>query len=133
MVNGALRRGAKADGDRCERKGQIVDIPNHSCKPSADGLQAEMIRRFRHKGLEALFRTGSVKGIDAQLAAKLRRMLARLNDGPLPDAMSLPGYRLHQLKGDRKGSWSVWVSANYRLIFDIEGEDATNVDFGDYH
>jgi plasmid maintenance system killer protein len=37
--------------------------------------------RFRHKGLEALFRTGSAKGLDAQLAGKLRRMLARLNDG----------------------------------------------------
>jgi proteic killer suppression protein len=93
----------------------------------------DVIRRFRHKGLEALFRTGSAKGIDAQLAAKLRRMLARLSDGPLPDAMALPGYRLHQLKGDRRGSWSVWVSGNYRLIFDIEGEDATNVDFVDYH
>jgi toxin HigB-1 len=103
------------------------------CKPSVDGLHSIMIKRFRHKGLESLFLTGSRKGIDAQLAAKLRRMLLRLNDGPLPDAMSLPGYRLHQLKGDRKGSWSVWVSGNYRLIFDIEGEDATNVDFEDYH
>lgn len=92
-----------------------------------------MIKRFRHKGLEVLFRTGSAKGIDAQLAAKLRRMLTRLNDGPLPDAMSLPGYRLHPLKGERKGSWSVWVSGNYRLIFDIEGEDAANVDFEEYH
>jgi proteic killer suppression protein len=92
-----------------------------------------VIKRFRHKGLEALFRTGSVKGIDAQLAGKLRRILLRLSDGPLPEAMALPGYRLHQLKGDRKGSWSVWVSGNYRLTFDIEGEDATNVDFEDYH
>lgn len=92
-----------------------------------------MIRRFRHKGLEALFRTGNGKGVDAQLAPKLRRMLARLNDGPLPEAMSLPGYKLHQLKGELKGSWAVWVSGNYRLIFDIEGEDATNVDFEDYH
>lgn len=92
-----------------------------------------MIKRFRHKGLESLFLTGGTKGVDAQLAAKLRRMLLRLNDGPLPHAMSLPGYRLHQLKGDRKGSWSVWVSGHYRLIFDIEGEDATNVDFEDYH
>lgn len=55
-----------------------------------------------------------------------------------PDAMSLPGYGLstqgRPLKGDPKGScWSVWVSRNYRLIFDIEGEDATNVDFEDYH
>jgi len=82
-----------------------------------------MIKRFRHKGLEALFLTGSTKGIDAQLAEKLRRILARLNDGPLPEAVALPGYRLHQLKGDRKGSWSVWVSGNYRLTFDIEGQD----------
>ena len=88
-----------------------------------------MIRRFRHKGLEALFQTGSAKSLDAQL----RWMLARLNDGPLPDAMSLPGYRLHQLKGERKGIWSVWVSGNYRLTFEMEGEDATNVDFEDYH
>jgi proteic killer suppression protein len=92
-----------------------------------------VINRFRHKGLETLFLTGSTKGVDSQLAAKLRRMLLRLNDGPLPDAMRLPGYRLHQLKGDREGSWSVWVSGNYRLVFDIEGEDATNVDFEDYH
>jgi proteic killer suppression protein len=92
-----------------------------------------MIKRFRHKGLEALFRSGSTKGLDAQLAAKLRRMLIRLNDGPLPDAMSLPGYKLHQLRGDRKGSWSVWGTGNFRLIFDIEGEDATNVDLQDYH
>ena len=99
----------------------------------AYGLQLPMIRRFRHKGLEALFRTGSAKALDAQLAGKLRRMLARLKDGPLPDAMSLPGYRLHRLKGERKSTWSVWVSGNYRLTFEIEGEDATNVDFEDYH
>ena len=92
-----------------------------------------MVNRFRHKGLETLFLTGSTKGVDSELAAKLRRMLLRLNDGPLPDAMRLPGYRLHQLKGDREGSWSVWLSGNYRLVFDIEGEDATNVDFEDYH
>ncbi len=105
--------------------------PDRACKPSYDGLRTATIKRFRHKGLEALFRTGSVKGVDAQLAAKLRRMLMRLNDGPLPDAMALPGYRLHPLKGDRRGSWAVWVSGNYRLVFD--GEDAANVDFEDYH
>ncbi len=76
-----------------------------------------MIKRFRHKGLERLFLKGSAKGIDARIASKLRRMLARLNDGPLPEAMALPGYRLHQLKGDRAGCWSVWVTGNYRLIF----------------
>jgi len=92
-----------------------------------------VIKRFRHKGLEALFRRGTTKGLDAQLAEKLRRMLARLKDGPLPESMSLPGYRLHRLKGERSGTWSVTVSGNYRLTFEIEGEDATNVDFEDYH
>jgi len=43
------------------------------------------------------------------------------------------GHELRQLKGERKGIWSVWVSGNYRLTFEIEGEDATNVDFEDYH
>ena len=92
-----------------------------------------MIKRFRHKGLETLFLTGNTKGIDAQLAEKLRRMLLRLDNGPLPEAMALPAYRLHQLRGDRKGTWSVWASGNFRLTFEIEGADATNVDLEDYH
>jgi len=92
-----------------------------------------MIKSFRHKGLEALFRSGSTKGVDAQLAGKLRRMLKRLSDGPLPDAMSLPGYRLHKLAGERKDAWTVWLSGNYRLTFIIEGEDAAGVDFEDHH
>lgn len=104
-----------------------------SCQPLVDGLHSLVIKRFRHKGLETLFSTGSTKGVDAQLAAKLRRMLLRLNDGPLPEAMALPAYRLHPLKGDRKGSWSAWVTGNTRLTFDIDGEDATNIDLEDYH
>jgi proteic killer suppression protein len=92
-----------------------------------------MIKRFRHKGLEALFRTGSTKGVHPQLAPKLRRALSRLNDGPLPEAMALPSFRLHPLKGDREGMWSVWITGNYRLTFEIDGEDATNVDLEDYH
>ena len=103
------------------------------CKPIADGIHSRMIKRFRHKGLESLFRTGSTKGVDPQLARKLRHILLRLKDGPLPEAMKLPGFRLHPLKGDRQGTWSVWVTGNYRLTFEIEDSDATNVDLEDYH
>jgi toxin HigB-1 len=60
-----------------------------------------VIKRFRHKGLETLFKACSTKGVDAGLADKLRRMLLRLNDWPLPEAMALPGYRLHPFKGER--------------------------------
>ena len=103
------------------------------CQPSADSLHCGVIKRFCHKGLETLFLTGSAKGIDPALAPKLRRMLSHLNDGPLPKAMMPPGYRLHQLKGDRKGSWAAWVTGNYRLVFEIDGEDADNVDLVDHH
>ena len=92
-----------------------------------------MIKRFRHKGRQALFETESTRGVDPHHAAKLRRMLLLLHAGPLPESMRIPGFRLHQLKGDQKGRWSVWVSGNYRLTFDIDGEDATDVDFEDYH
>lgn len=71
--------------------------------------------------------------MDAKFAPEVRRILARLNDGPSPEAMALLVYRLRQLEGDRKGTWSVWVSGNYRVTFDIYGEDATNVDLVDYH
>src|SRR5271156_444068 len=62
-----------------------------------------------HQGDRLLM--GNTKGIDVQLAEKLRRMLLRLDNGPLPEAMALPAYRLHQLRGDRRGTWSVWASA----------------------
>ncbi len=104
-----------------------------ACKPFTDGIHSRMIKRFRHKGLETLFRTGSTKGVDPRLAPKLRHILARLNDGPLPETMDLPGFRLHRLKGDRQGTWSVWVSGNYRMTFEIEDGEAMNVDLEDYH
>jgi proteic killer suppression protein len=92
-----------------------------------------MIKSFRHKGVERLLLEGSAKGLDSRMIEKLRRMLARLNDGPLPTAMQLPGYKLHELRGARKGTWAAWVTGNFRLTFTIEGEDAANVDLEDYH
>ncbi len=92
-----------------------------------------MIKRFRHNGLERFFRTGDTSGINPQQAARLRRLLTSLNASAGPGGMSLPGYRLHPLKGDREGEWAVSVSGNWRLVFEFEGEDATRVDLIDYH
>jgi proteic killer suppression protein len=47
--------------------------------------------------------------------------------------MNLPGYRLHQLRGDRKGEWAVWISGNWRLVFVFEDTNASDVDLVDYH
>ena len=47
--------------------------------------------------------------------------------------MNLPGFKLHRLKGDLKGFWSVTVRANWRVIFRFEEGDAYDVDLIDYH
>ncbi len=92
-----------------------------------------MIRSFRHKGLEALFRTGSKAGIQPQHAAKLRRQLGVLDAAAGPGDMDIAGWKLHTLKGGLKGHWAVWVDASWRLTFAFEGADATVVDYQDYH
>lgn len=92
-----------------------------------------MIWQFRHKGLERLFARGDASGVNPQFAAKLRRTLILLDRGKDPAALNIPGYRLHQLKGGRRGQWSVTVSGNWRLVFEFAGEHATNVDLVDYH
>jgi proteic killer suppression protein len=92
-----------------------------------------MIRRFRHKGVERFFQSGDTRWINAQHAARLRRLLTTLNTSTGPAGMNLPGYRLHRLTGDRQGQWAVSVSGNWRLVFEFEDEDATEVDLVDYH
>lgn len=92
-----------------------------------------MIKRFRHKGLARFFETGDTRGINAQHANWLRILLTSLNSAETPADMNLPGYRLHQLKGERKGQWAVSVSGNWRLVFVFEGSDTTDVDLVDYH
>ena len=92
-----------------------------------------MIKGFRHKGLEQFFTTGTTRGINAQHAAKLRRLLTALHTAEGPENLNQPNYRLHPLHGDRKGQWSIWVSGNWRLVFEFDGKDAANVDLIDYH
>jgi proteic killer suppression protein len=60
-------------------------------------------------------------------------MLLLLEESTEPGGMSVPSFRLHPLKGERKGQWAVWVSGNWRLIFAFEGENASDVDLEDYH
>jgi toxin HigB-1 len=92
-----------------------------------------MIRRFRHKGLERLATSGDTRGVNAQHAKRLRRLLLSLSTATSPSNMDIAGYRLHRLTGDFKGFWAVSVSGNWRLVFRFESEDATDVDLVDYH
>ena len=92
-----------------------------------------MVRNFRHKGLHRFFTKSDYRGIPAQHAARIERLLDRLEASAKPEDMDLPGYRFHPLKGDRKGVYAVSVSGNLRLTFRFDGQHATDVDLEDYH
>lgn len=92
-----------------------------------------MIWSFRRKGLKLLFENANRSKVKASDARKIERILARLNEAGEVKDMALPGYKLHPLKGDLAGFWSVWVSGNWRIIFRFEGVNAHDVDLIDYH
>jgi len=92
-----------------------------------------MIRSFRHKGLEKFFLKGIKSGVQAKHTARLRIILGRLNAATTPKDMDLPGLKLHELRGHRRGVWSVWVSGNWHVTFRFDEMDAELVDYEDYH
>ena len=92
-----------------------------------------MIRSFRHKGLKLLFEKGNRRKVQSDHADKIARILARLEEASEIGNMDLPGFRLHPLKGDLAGFWSVTVSGNWRVVFRFEGGHAGDVNLVDYH
>jgi len=78
-------------------------------------------------------RRGDYRGVPAQSAARIERILDRLDAAMRRDDVNLPGYRFHRLRGDRVGMYAVTVTGNWRITFAFEGEDATRVDLEDYH
>ncbi len=92
-----------------------------------------MIVSFRHKGLKLLFERGDRRKVLPDHADKIERILARLEEASGVGNMDLPGFRLHPLKGNLAGFWSVTVSGNWRIVFRFEGGHASDVDLIDYH
>ncbi len=92
-----------------------------------------MIRGFKHRGLKRLYERGDRSGIRTDLLEAVEDILGRLDRATTPQALNLPGYRLHPLKGDLRGFWSVTVRANWRIIFRFDEEDAFDIELIDYH
>ena len=92
-----------------------------------------MIQSFRHKGLEAFYRTGSKAGIQPDHAAKLKILLTALDAAASTFDLKPPHWRLHPLKGTYKGYWSLTVNGNWRVIFQFKETDVILVDYLDYH
>jgi proteic killer suppression protein len=92
-----------------------------------------VIRSIRHKGLNRLYEDDDHRGVIAEHLVRLRDILARLDAARAVTDMDMPGFRLHPLKGEMKGFWSVTVRANWRVIFRFADDDAFDVDYLDYH
>jgi proteic killer suppression protein len=92
-----------------------------------------VIKSFKHKGISKFFESGSKQGIQAKHSSKLRLQLVALDTARTIDDMDLPGYKLHDLKGSRKGIWSISVSGNWRITFEFIDGNAYIVNYEDYH
>ena len=89
---------------------------------------------FRNRELERFWRYGEVRGVARQYEAKLRAMLTTIEEAEtITEIDTIPGWRLHPLRGDRKGTWSLKLSRNQRLTFRVAGSAVSEIDFEDYH
>ena len=92
-----------------------------------------MIQKFKHKGIKQLFESGASSGVNPKHVMRIRKILALIETAESLEDMDLPGLELHQLRGNRKGTWAVKVSGNWRITFKIQNGDAFDVNYEDYH
>lgn len=94
------------------------------------------IRNVIHKELRRLIEDDDPSGLQPAVTAKLRRMISFLQDMEREDELrSVPSWKDHQLTGDRKGTWSLFVPKNWRLTFRIDQDEIEiiELDYEDYH
>ncbi len=92
-----------------------------------------MVGNIRHKGLREFFQDGNKAGIAAGHVRKLRLILTALNSAESVMDLSAPIYRLHALRGNRKGRWAMDVSGAWRVTFEFRDVEAIDVDYEQYH
>jgi len=93
-----------------------------------------IIHSVQHRGLLRLIEDDDTRELRTDLVKRLRNILAMLISASDMNAVSgPPGWRIHQLKGDRAGTWSISVSGNWRITFDIEQGEICNLNLEDYH
>ena len=92
-----------------------------------------MIKSFIHKGLQKFYENGTTKGIQFEHSKKIKIRLSALDTALVIEDLALPGFNLHQLKGERTEIYSIKVSGNWRITFRFENGDVEIVNYEDYH
>lgn len=94
------------------------------------------IRNVLHKGLRRFIEEDDASGVPAAVIPKLRKIVSFLQDmEEEAELRSVPGWKAHQLTGDRKGTWSLFLTKNWRLTFRIDqtAVEIFDLDYEDYH
>ena len=92
------------------------------------------IRSVKHRGLLRLIEDDDSREIRPDLVKRVRNILAVLRSAAdIDGVIGPPGWRIHQLKGDRAGTWSISASGNWRVTFELEQDEICNLDLEDYH
>ena len=119
--------GGRTIGDRSGQTKEPID----SC--TGTRYNQFMIRSFHHRGLRRLYQRDDPRRIAADQLERITLALADLDAAGKPSDLDLPGYRLHPLRGDRRGLWSISITGNWRITFRFEAGDVHDVDLVDYH
>ena len=94
------------------------------------------IRNVRHKGLRRLIENDDASGLQAPVVDKVRKIIAFLQDMEREEELrTIPTWKAHQLTGDRRGTWSLFVTKNWRITFRIDRDEIEiiELDYEDYH
>lgn len=94
------------------------------------------IRNVVHKGLRRFIEDDDASGLQPAVVSKVRRIVTFLQDMEREDELwTVPSWKAHQLTGDRKGGWSLFVTKNWRMTFGIDREEIeiVDLDYEDYH
>ncbi len=92
------------------------------------------IKSIRHKGLKRFIEKDDPSGLPSAKVEKIRDIItALLVAETVEDIPALPGWKLHALRGDRKGQWSIIVTGNWRIVFEIIDNQISNLNLEDYH
>jgi len=92
------------------------------------------IRSVRHKGLRNFLEDDDERGIRRDQVGRIRSVLAALvSAADMGGVQGPPGWRIHQLTGDRAGTWSISVSGNWRITFVLKNGEVYDLDLEDYH
>ena len=93
----------------------------------------QLIGSFRQEGVKRLYEKGERQGVGANMHARVEEILSVLEAAETIEEMDIPGYRLHELKGNLQGLWSVRVTGNWRILFRVVDGEMHDVDLVDYH